>query len=263
MIASGMPTIVTPSLSQWKRVSGGKGYGVGTDGLLTLEELTVRVGMSVRNIRFYTSRGLVPPPVRRGRSGYYGPDHVARLELVRELQGHGFTLSAIERYVSRLPADATAEDIALQRTMLAPWSSDGPVRLTRAELEARAGRGLSDDDLAMLGAMGVAQPDGEDHYRVSPTHLGVGIGLIDLGYPVEAAVAAGEIFAAHGRQIADELGELFRTQVWPAYRDSGVSPERIQEVLEKVKPLSVVSLVAAYEAAMDEAKRENASRRAR
>jgi len=232
---------------------------VGTDGLLTLEELTVRVGMSVRNIRFYTSRGLVPPPVRRGRSGYYGPDHVARLELVRELQGHGFTLAAIERYVARLPADASPEDIALQRTMLAPWSSDGPVELTRAELERRAGRELSDDDLAMLSAMGVAVAAGGG-YQVSLTHLGVALGLIDLGYPVEAAVAAGEIFAAHGRQIADELRELFRTQVWPAYRDSGLSPERIQEVVEKIKPLSVVSLVAAYEAALDDARRDRTTR---
>ena len=200
--------------------------------------------------------------MRRGRSGYYGPDHVARLDLVRELQGHGFTLAAIERYVARLPADASAEDIALQRTLLAPWSTDDPVALSREELDRRAGRELSDDDLAMLQAMGVARSVGDGSWQVSSTHLGVGLGLIDLGYPVEAAVAAGEIFAAHGRQIADELRELFRTQVWPAYRESGVSPERIQEVMEKVKPLSVVSLVAAYEAAMDEARRERIARRA-
>ena len=88
--------------------------------LLTLDELTERVGTSVRNIRFYTSRGLVPPPIRRGRSGYYSADHVARLELVRELQGHGFTLAAIEKYVERIPADATPSDIALHLSLLAP-----------------------------------------------------------------------------------------------------------------------------------------------
>ena len=68
--------------------------------LLTLDELATRVGMSVRNVRFYTTKGLVPPPIRRGRSGYYSTDHVARLELVQELQSHGFTLSAIEKYVA-------------------------------------------------------------------------------------------------------------------------------------------------------------------
>src|SRR5690554_6571855 len=68
--------------------------------LLTLDEFTERVGLSVRTVRFYTTRGLIPPPIRRGRSGYYTDLHVARIELVLELQSHGFTLSAIERYVA-------------------------------------------------------------------------------------------------------------------------------------------------------------------
>ena len=74
--------------------------------LLTLDELTDRVGMSVRNIRFYTTKGLVPPPIRRGRSGYYSPDHVARLELVQELQAHGFTLVG-DREVRRRASPTT------------------------------------------------------------------------------------------------------------------------------------------------------------
>ena len=73
--------------------------------LLTLEELTARVGLTVRTVRFYTSRGLVPPPIRRGRSGYYSAAHLARIELVLELQSHGFTLSAIERYVAGIPEE--------------------------------------------------------------------------------------------------------------------------------------------------------------
>src|SRR5215510_5638230 len=128
---------------------------VGTVTLLTLDELTERVGMSVRNIRFYTTKGLVPPPIRRGRSGYYTADHVARLELVQELQAHGFTLSAIELYVVRIPADATPEDIALHRTMLAPWQAYLPVEMSRTELARRTGRPLSDDDLATLNALGI------------------------------------------------------------------------------------------------------------
>src|SRR4029078_10407962 len=118
---------------------------VGTVTLLTLEELTERVGMSVRNVRFYTTKGLVPPPIRRGRSGYYTPDHVARLEPAQERQSHGFTLSAIEKYVANIPRDATPEDIALQRTMLAPWQHENPIEMSCAELDKRAGRPLTDE----------------------------------------------------------------------------------------------------------------------
>ena len=96
-------------------------------GLLTLDELTNRVGLSVRNVRFYTSRGLVPAPIRRGRSGYYTVEHLARLELVKELQHHGFTLAAIERYVAGIPADASAGEISLHRHLLAPAPGDAEI----------------------------------------------------------------------------------------------------------------------------------------
>jgi DNA-binding transcriptional MerR regulator len=239
------------------------GAAVGTVTLLTLGELTERVGMSVRNVRFYTTKGLVPPPIRRGRSGYYSADHVARLELVRELQGHGFTLSAIEKYVAGIPADASPEDLALHRTMLAPWMADAWEDSTRTELERRAGRRLDPEDLATLQALGVLRPGVRGRFRVSRSQLGVGLGLLDLGYPIEAARAAAEVYAAHGRAIAEELYELFRTKVWPVYKEQGVSPERIQEVVERLKPLSIASLVQAYESGMDETRRANIAKRAR
>lgn len=230
-------------------------------GMLTLEQLTERVQMSVRNVRFYTTKGLVPPPLRRGRSGYYTADHVARLELVAELQGHGFTLAAIERYLAQIPVDASPEDIALHRTMLAPWMADAWDEVPRAELERIAGRELSATDLETLSALGVLRVTGR-RLHISRSQLGVGLGLLDLGYPVEAAHAAAEVYAAHGRAIAEELYELFRTKVWPVYKEQGVSPERIQEVVERLKPLSIASLVQAYEAGMDETRRANIAKRA-
>lgn len=231
--------------------------------LLTLDELTARVGMSVRNIRFYTTKGLVPPPIRRGRSGYYSSEHIARLELVQELQAHGFTLSAIEKYAAGIPADATPEDIALHRTMLAPWQADLPVEMSRAELDRRTGRTLSEDDLATLAALGIVFRTKRGRYEVALSQLSVGLGLLDLGFPVEAAVAAAEVYAEHGRQVAEELNELFRTMVWPLYKESGAPPEKLREVVERLKPLSIASLVSAYEAAMDETRREAVARRAR
>ena len=233
----------------------------GLRGLLTLDQLTNRVGMSVRNVRFYTARGLVPPPLRRGRSGYYSSEHVARLELVQELQSHGFTLSAIEKYVAGIPETATPEDIALHRTMLAPWQVEPPVELTRRELDDRAGRTLTDDDLATLDALGIVRPGRRGNHQVAVSQLSVGLGLLELGFPVEAARAAAEVYAAHGRAIAEELYALFRTMIWPAYKESGASPAQLQEVVERLKPLSVASLVTAYEAAMDDAKRDGIARR--
>lgn len=234
-----------------------------TGDLVTLEELTKRVGMSVRNVRFYTTRGLVPPPIRRGRSGYYSADHIARLELVRELQAHGFTLSAIEGYMARIPANATPETIALHRTLLAPWMADLPETISRRELERRAGRALSDEELATLNTLGIVFPTKQGKFQVAVAHLSVGVALLDLGIPPDVAVAAQEIFTAHGQAIAEELTELFRKQVWPAYKERGVTPEQLSEMVEKFKPVSVAALVTAYESAVDETKRESVARRTR
>lgn len=231
--------------------------------LLTLDELTRRVDISVRNVRFYTTKGLVPPPVRKGRSGYYSAEHVVRLELVRELQAHGFTLSAIEGYMARIPAGASPETIALHRTLLAPWMAELPETMSRRELVRRSGRPLSDDDLDTLNALGVVFPTKQGRFQVAPAHLAVGVALLDLGMPFEAALAAQDIFTAHGRAIADELTELFRTQVWPAYKETGSSADELREVVEKFKPVSIAALVTAYQSAVDEAKRETIARRAR
>ena len=230
--------------------------------LITLDELTARVGLSVRNVRFYTTRGLVPPPIRRGRSGYYSPDHVARLELVQELQGHGFTLAAIEQYVAGIPAEASPADIALRRTMLAPWHSDRPIRMSRTELESRTEHDLLAEDLETLVALGIISMREDGDYDVALAQLSVGFGILEVGFPLEAARAANEVYARHGRQIAHEIYDVFRTHAWPAYKESGATPESIQGVVERLKPLSIASVVAAYEQGMDDTVRENISHRA-
>ena len=84
--------------------------------------------MTVRTTRYYAGLGLLPPPTRRGRMAYYTVEHRARLELIRALQDHGFTLAAIEKYLGRVPVDASVEDLALQRAMLTSWG-DGQARV--------------------------------------------------------------------------------------------------------------------------------------
>src|SRR3712207_1983410 len=67
---------------------------------LTIEQLAQRTGMTVRNIRNHQSRGLLPPPDVVARTGYYGPGHVERLHLIREMQAEGFNLNAIKRLLA-------------------------------------------------------------------------------------------------------------------------------------------------------------------
>ena len=229
---------------------------------LSVEQLASRVGMTVRTVRFYAGRGLIPPPRREGRNGYYGPDHLARLELVRELQAHGFTLSAIEGYLENIPGDATPSRwrstarCSHRGCRICPRPSPDP------SCSSAPGASCSDDDLELLVALGVIEPTPvEDVFQVAPAHLAVGVQFLDVGLPTEAALAARRIITEHGQAMATELTELFRTTVWPHLKSSGQPPEAITTMIERFKPLTIAALVTAYETAVDEAKRETIRRR--
>ena len=74
---------------------------VTNDTQFTIDELARHVGMTVRNVRAHQSRGLLPPPEIRGRTGYYGPEHIGRLELIKDLQAEGYSLEVIKRILDR------------------------------------------------------------------------------------------------------------------------------------------------------------------
>ena len=109
---------------------------------LTVEQLAYETGMSVRNIRNHQSRGLLPPPEVRARIGYYGPDHVARLRLIQEMQAEGFKLSAIERLIGEHGVDAD-RFVGLRQAITAPFASEAPEVYSREELIESFG---TDDD---------------------------------------------------------------------------------------------------------------------
>src|SRR3954469_24648416 len=94
-----------------------------TEGL-TIDELAQRVGMTARNVRAYQSRGLIPPPRLKGRTGYYDEEHVARLELIRDLQAEGFNLESIKRILERAPGGSVGSVLDFTRAVAAPFGDE-------------------------------------------------------------------------------------------------------------------------------------------
>lgn len=223
---------------------------------LTVDELAARTGMTVRTVRFYAGEGLLPAPARRGRIAYYGAQHRMRLELIRELQEHGYTLAAIERVLARIPHDASAADFAVQAAMLAPWAPESAEELDRAELERRAGRRLSRDDVDLLVALGIIEAAGRDSFRTTPSLLGMGIEMLDL--PVSAAVLrqAADVIHEHATAVAEGLTEVFRRGVWEPFRRGETGDrEQLAAVVSRLRPLAVQGLVNAFGRAADRAVR--------
>jgi DNA-binding transcriptional MerR regulator len=215
---------------------------------LTIDELSASTGLSVRTTRYYASLGLLPPPIRRGRVAYYSSEHRARLELVRALQDHGFTLAAIERYMTRIPADASVEDLAVQRAMLTSWSPGRHEQLTVRQLEKKAGRSLDDEQLERL------QTTGREHYEVLPA-FDVGLQLLDMDVSLDSIAAASAAITRHMDALADELTEILRATVIEPYRRSrhtDADAARFERTMSRLRRLTLEAVVSGFQQAANQ-----------
>src|SRR5947209_1697120 len=112
--------------------------GAGSSPELRVEELAGRADVSVDTIRFYQKRRLLPPPERRGRVAWYGPEHVERLAQIKDLQQRGLSLAVIRRIVSG-ELDRADEPLAAAVLGAGDDGSPGPEEfLTIDELARRS-----------------------------------------------------------------------------------------------------------------------------
>jgi DNA-binding transcriptional MerR regulator len=226
---------------------------------LTIDELADRSGVTVRTIRFYAGRGLLPPPRLRGRTGLYGPDHLARLDLVSDLSALGFTLAAIETHLRGLPHAADAEELALRRALLTPWATEHVEELDRAELERRAGRALGVEEIDALEGLGVLERTDGGVRLLGPATLHEGLGVLDSGLPAQVWVRAHAIVERHTAALADELMELFQEEVLQPYRDRGRPAgerRRLATAMGQLKPVTVRGVMTAFGRAVNRAIRD-------
>ncbi|MEU7026168.1 MerR family transcriptional regulator [Streptomyces sp. NPDC015232] len=223
----------------------------------TVDELAARAGVTVRTVRFYGTRGLLPPPVIGARRvGRYGPAHLSRLALIEELQRQGMTLAAIERYLEQLPPDLSAQDLAIHRALVASWAPESAEEITRAELERRAGRALADRDVDRLAAMGVLDRTADpDTFRLDGALLRLGVELLGVPIEHETILASRTVLLEHARSAAQELARLFREQVWNPYRESGEDPDHLtamKSLSAHMQPMVVQALVTAFQRSLSE-----------
>jgi DNA-binding transcriptional MerR regulator len=229
--------------------------GAAVDGEMTVDELAARTGMTVRTLRFYASEGLLPAPHRRGRVAYYDAGHRMRLDLVRTLQKHGYTLSAIQRVLARIPENASPAEYAVQSAVLAPWLPEQTEELDRAGLERRVGRRIEDEQLDYLVALGAVdrRPDGT--FLASPAMLGHAIELMQLPVPQSVLRESSAIIEEHATAVANGLTDLFARAIWGPYQRGEIDHEQVVAMLARLRPLALQGLVSAFGRAADRAAR--------
>src|SRR3954453_3767819 len=211
---------------------------------LKIDQLAVRTGMTVRNIRAHVTRGLLPAPHMQGRTAYYGPEHVARLELIAALQQQGFNLASIRRLVAGPTAPSPEETVAFYRTVLGPWLTEAPEIHEERELAAQFGLVPDPELIAKLQSFGLLEPLGEGRVRVlNPTILRVGQELARLGFATEQLIGVLEVLLAHSSAVSEAFVAMFLQTHWTAYVDAGMPPDRLPELPRVIQALHALARV--------------------
>ncbi|WNM36777.1 MerR family transcriptional regulator [Streptomyces sp. Li-HN-5-11] len=166
-----------------------------------MEELARLAGITVRTLRFYRERKLIPPPRREGRIAWYDDHHLARLRTIAALLERGHTLTGIAELAEALDH---GRDVADLLGVAAPTEEE-PVRLTPEELAARFEGEVTAENLAAALDLGYLGTDGDEIVHISRRLLDVSSALVREGIPLAEVLAAG----ARVREHADALAEMF------------------------------------------------------
>jgi DNA-binding transcriptional MerR regulator len=222
---------------------------------LTIDELARETGMTVRNIRAHQSRGLLQPPEVRARTGYYGPEHVVRLRLIKEMQAEGFNLKAIQRLVDA--SNGAGEQVLdLGRALLGSFVEEEPEFWTAEELQQRLGGPFDRKTIEKARKLDLVRPLGDDRFEVpSPTMLRAGEELASVGIPLRHMLAVAERMERSSRSIAESFVRLFMEDVVgsdPAAH-SAEDWARIRAALERLRPLATEAVRANFQQKMSSA----------
>ncbi|MFI2618890.1 MerR family transcriptional regulator [Streptomyces sp. NPDC018584] len=184
-------------------MSEARGRKVGVE--YRIEDLAHHSGATVRTIRAYQDRGLLPRPERRGRSNVYGEAHLARLRQIADLLDRGYTLASIKELLEAWDTGRGLGGVlGLAAEVDGPWTDEKADRITRAELDAAFGGVPDEAAVADAVSLGVLEPVAgrEDEFLVpSPQELAVAVELHAAGVPLSA-------IAGHLRELRGQVEHI-------------------------------------------------------
>lgn len=228
---------------------------------LTIDELAARVGMTVRNVRAYASRGLMPPPRLAGRTGYYNREHVHRLLLVRELLDRGYTLTAVERALRSRGSGLAGHALDLLRMLDSPIGVDEqPEEIARETLTAMAGVDPDDALVERIVDLGLAERIDDDRLLlVQPSVVRAGAQAIALGLDPDSVIDLLPVLSEHLAAIARAFVSRVREQIWHPFAEAGMPEDewaRVMFAIETLVPVAGQAVMTVFQRELATAIRE-------
>ncbi|MFK0116400.1 MerR family transcriptional regulator [Streptomyces sp. NPDC090994] len=169
-----------------------------------MEELARLAGITVRTLRFYRERKLLPPPRREGRIAWYDDHHLARLRTISALLDRGHTLNGIAELADAFDHGRDVGDLL----GLGEPTEETPVRLTPEELADRFQGQDTPENLAAAMDLGYLGTDGDEIVHISRSLLDASTALVREGVPLAEVLAAGRRVRTHAEALAGLFTDL-------------------------------------------------------
>lgn len=223
----------------------------------TIDELAREGGSTVRNVRAYQDRGLIPPPERRGRTGWYSADHLARLRLIGDLLARGYTLGNIGELIQALEQGQNLSDIVgLERAISSPWTDEQPRHFTLTQLTRMFGPVLNPRTLARVVKLGLLEADGTRFRAPSPKLLTAGAELSRAGMPLDDLLEVLDGLRDNVQRVADQMVRLV-ARLLDRYGEGELPPPedvpQLADIIWRLRPLAMMAVEAEVSRALERA----------
>ena len=210
---------------------------------LTIEELAREAGTATSTVRMYQAKRLLPPPVRRGRVGFYGPGHLARLRLIAQLQEEGFSLASIRQLVDAWESGRSLDDVlGLEAQVAVVWNEEEPVRLETDRYSALFGdQVVSPENFGRAVEMGLVSIADGEIMVMSPKLLEIGAELARTGIPVDEALDELEALRGLASSIAERFTGVFERHMWTRFVEDGLPADEVRGLTTSLRRLGALA----------------------
>lgn len=224
----------------------------------TIDELAREADTTVRNVRAYQERGLLPPPRREGRAGLYSESHLGRLRIIASLLDRGYSLANVAELIEAWEGGHDIGSLlGLEAAVTSTWTDEASVVLSFDQLRELFGETFDQNGIDEAIRLGIVKLQDDGIEVPNMKLLNIAAMLMKEGVPVDQLLKIVQRLRGLVDQMAEEIIQLVVTHVFDRYGRDALPPPseapRLARLIEQLRPMAMEAVNVEIAAAMKKA----------
>ncbi|RRO17588.1 MerR family transcriptional regulator [Saccharopolyspora rhizosphaerae] len=212
-----------------------------------IDDLARAAGTTVRNVRVYQDRELLPPPRKEGRAAIYSDAHLTRLKLIISMLERGYAFAQIKEMIGAWESGRSLGDVlGLEETVAdRTWAVESPRAVTLGELRENFGAQVTPGTIKRVIDLGVLERRGRGFVTTSPLLYDAAVEMVALGIPLSDTLTIAEELLQKVDSLGDDLADLVKQHVVTRTSCAEDVTPFLADVIDRMRPLVFNALQAA------------------